>query len=111
VLKCALKSVLLYEASWNHRTGQYDRGKLTQAQIRLSELSHDLESLFQELTRVYAAATNQSSQYLPNLSGSAAIMQWKPGHRYRAPGHRGRAQAQAMLNEAQQVYKQTIGHR
>jgi hypothetical protein len=36
-------------------------------------------------------------------------MQWKPGHRYRAPGHRGRAQAQAMLNEAQQVYKQTIG--
>ncbi len=108
VVECALKSVLLFEMAWNQRTGQYDRSKLAEAQIRFTELSHDLESLFQELTRVYEKATNRSSQYLPHLSGNAAIMQWKPGHRYRPSGHRGRAQAQAMLNDAQQVYNRTI---
>jgi hypothetical protein len=109
VVECALKTVLLHERAWNPHTGQYDRGKLAQAQIRLSEVSHDLEGLFEDLTRVYAAATKQTSQYLPTLSGSAAIMQWRPGHRYRPVGHRRRAQAQAMLNDAQQVYNQTIG--
>jgi hypothetical protein len=109
VVECALKAVLLYETSWNRRTGQYDRKKLDQVQIRLSELSHGLEGLFEELTRVYATATTQSSPYLPALSASAAIMGWRPGHRYRPTGHRKRAEAQAMLNDAQQVYDRTIG--
>lgn len=108
VVECALKSVLLYQMSWVPQTGEYDRKKFVQAQIRLTEISHGLQDLLRELGRVRVEATTQSSPYLPDLSGSAAIMKWRPSHRYRRAGHRARDQAQAMLDEAQRVWSQTI---
>lgn len=108
VVECALKSVLLYQMSWVPETGAYDRQRLVQAQIRLTEISHGLQDLFKELARVRIEASTQSAPYLPDLSGSAAIMKWRPSHRYRRAGHRARDQAQAMLDEARRVWNQTI---
>jgi len=109
VVECALKSVLQYELAWNPRTGQYDRRKLEQAEIKFRELSHGLEELAEELGRVQAAATTQTAPYLPRLSAGAEILKWRPSHRYRPVGHHSQTRAQAMLADAQQVYNRTIG--
>lgn len=109
VVECALKSVLLHEASWNEREREHDRRKLEQEQARLrDEIGHGLRDLLDEVSRVYAAATERSSRYLPDLSGRASIHQWKASLRYRPSGDLTSSRAQEMLRDAHRTYKQTI---
>lgn len=108
VVECALKTVLLFEASWESRAGTYDPRKLADEQARLRLFSHGLRDLFEEVTRVCAAATSRSQRYLPKLSAHAAILSWEVSLRYRPPSYLMPIQAQEMLTDARKVYQQTI---
>ena len=109
VVECALKSVLLHEISWDPIAGVHDQQKLAREQARLrDEIGHLPGVLLDEVTRVYAAATAQSSRYLPKLSNRAAIRQWRASLRYRPSGEVAPVQAKAMLDEARRVYTETI---
>lgn len=108
VVECALKSVLLFEVSWDRHTRTYDPRKLKDEQDRLRQFGHDLKDLFDEVTRVRAKATQRSSRYVPNLPDHAAIRCWQVSLRYRPAGYLANSHAQEMLKDARQVYKQTI---
>lgn len=109
VVECALKSLLLHEACWDERAREHDRRKLEREQARLrDEVGHGIRDLFEEVTRVCAAATSRSSAYIPNLPDRAAIRRWKASLRYRSAGAMTRDLAQAMLRDARQTYDQTI---
>jgi HEPN domain-containing protein len=110
VVECALKSVLLHEASWDDRARSHDPRKLAREQARLrDEVGHLPGHLLEEVTRVYAAATTRSARYLPNLPGQAAIREWLPSLRYRPSGEVAPVQAKAMLKEALHAYTRTVG--
>jgi HEPN domain-containing protein len=109
VVECALKSVLLHEASWDDRARVHDRKKLAREQARLrDEVGHLPGNLLDEVARVYAVATSQSKRYLPNLSKQAAIREWRPSLRYQPSGEVAPVQAQAMLKEALDTYTRTV---
>ena len=108
VVECALKSVLLYEASWDPRTRGYDQQRLGDEQERVRQFGHDLRDLFDELTRVSARATVRSSRYVPNLPHHAAIRCWQASLRYRPYNYLESSHAREMLKDARNVYKQTI---
>jgi HEPN domain-containing protein len=108
-VECALKSVLLHEASWDDRAGAHDRKKLAKEQARLrDEVGHLPGALLDEVTRVYAAASSRSKRYLPALSKQAAIREWRPSLRYQPSGEVAAIQAQTMLKEAQDTYTRTV---
>lgn len=110
VIECSFKSVLLHEASWDEHARDYTRRRLEQEYLRINNFRHQLRDLFEEVTRVYAAATKRSSRYLPNnLLSNSEIWHWKPSLRYRPLGYWTKDRALGMVTEARRIYNNTIG--
>jgi len=108
VVECALKSVLLYEASWDQAARRYDSQKLGKEQARLRQFAHNLKALRDEVIGVNVRATTRSQRYVPNLPRGAVIWDWSESLRYRAPTAIMPPHAQSMLQDATKVYQQTI---
>lgn len=93
VVECALKTLILMETGYAHR-------------------SHDLADLNRTLRTISAQAGFRTQQLFPSVMaflGNAGILAWKPGARYHA-AHVTPATAKVWCQEAACIYSRIIGY-
>lgn len=104
VVECALKAVILHDASFDPGSATHDPTKLTNWHKSLSKkpYGHDLHKLATFVVGV------EGAKYLPDLPGNAAVLSWRETLRYRAPGVLTKDHARAYYEWAALAYEQAI---
>lgn len=104
VVECALKSVLLHQASWDPPTRTHSPRKLNAELDRLRTPNHDIRGLLEELART---ATPHTAKYVPSTSAAKNVSRWRPAVRYRTPNVSA-ADSAAVLAEAKKLFSLTV---